>query len=78
MKEPSRFLFFLPHFSSFFPIFPDFVPLYPDFWQNFRGQGWHSAPVRAPPPPPPPVATPQPPSRFSRDVFLPQRVSLRT
>ena len=48
MKEPSRFLPFLPDFSSFsrfFLIFPLFLPI---FWQYFHCQGWHSAP-RAPP-----------------------------
>ena len=45
MKEPSRFLPFLPDSSSFFPIFPDFFPLFPDFWQIFRYHGWHSAPL---------------------------------
>ena len=52
MKGPSRFLPFLPDYSSFFPVFPDFSPLFPDFWQFFRYQGWHSAPLD------PPVATP--------------------
>ena len=35
MKENSRFLPFLPDFSSFFPIFPDFFPLFPDFFPIF-------------------------------------------
>ena len=52
VKEPSRFLPFLPDFSSFSPIFPDFFPLFPGFWQIFRCQGWHSAPLATP------VATP--------------------
>ena len=45
VKEPSRFLLFLPDFFSFFTIFPDFFPLFPDFWQIFRCQGWHSTPL---------------------------------
>ena len=45
MNEPSRFLPFLPNFSSFFPDFP---PLFPDFWQMFHCQGWHSAPLDPP------------------------------
>ena len=51
VKEPSRFLPFLPDFSSFFPIFPLFsrffmiFPLFPDFRQIIRCQGWHSAPL---------------------------------
>ena len=52
MKDPYRFLPFLPDFSSFFLIFRDFPPLFPDFWQIFRCQGWHSAPLD------PPVAMP--------------------
>ena len=36
----------------FFPIFPDFPPLFPYLGQNFRCQGWHSAPL------PPQGATP--------------------
>ena len=45
MKEPSRFLPFLPDSSSFFLIFPEVFPLFPDFLQTFRCQGWHSAPL---------------------------------
>ena len=48
MKEPSRFLPFLPDSSSFFPIFHDFFPLFPDFWHIFRCQGWHSSPLEPP------------------------------
>ena len=38
MKEPSRFLPFLPDFSSFFPIFPDFCSLF-RFLANFSLSG---------------------------------------
>ena len=35
MKEPSRFLPFLPDSSSFFPIFPDFVPSFSQYFGKF-------------------------------------------
>ena len=45
MKEPSRYLPFLPDFCSFsFFHFSSFL----DFWQIFRCQGWHSAPLDPP------------------------------
>ena len=46
VKEPSRFLSFLPDFSSSFPIVLDFSPLFPDFWEkNFAGRGATLPPV---------------------------------
>ena len=52
MKEPSRFLPFLPDSSYFFLIFSDFSPLFPDFWQIFAVRGGTLPPLT------PPVATP--------------------
>ena len=49
MKEPSRFLPFLPDSSSFFQIFPDFFPF---FWQFFSLSGVALCPLD------PTVATP--------------------
>ena len=39
MKEPSRFLPFLPDSSSFFPIFPDFFLFFPIFGTFFVVRG---------------------------------------
>ena len=39
MKEPSRFLFFLPDSSSFFPIFHDFFLFFPIFGKFFVVRG---------------------------------------